>query len=50
VSGINGDTEIKKDVFRACGAHGRKEKFIHNHLEDLKEGDHLEDLSVDGTY
>jgi len=24
VSGVNGDTQIKKDVFRAFGTHGRK--------------------------
>jgi hypothetical protein len=38
----------KNEIGRACGTYGREENCIECQWENLKEKDHLEDLSVDG--
>jgi len=41
--------QIKKKVIsRQCGTHGREEIFIQFWLGNLREREHLEDLSIDG--
>jgi hypothetical protein len=39
----------KNEIGRACGTRGRQESCIHGFSgEDLREGDHLEGLGIDG--
>jgi len=39
----------KNEMGGACGTYGRQERYINRvFVGDLREGDHLEDLGVDG--